>query len=169
MRRKATEPQSCRTQLLGYCCQPMTILGKILTPLFLIVDSWLRSLILYKPLDSSWSGEQSLEAWAYCVSLATGWELKSTFYYLQTLSPHILFSFGGQRKARFWLTTMLERNTSQSLCHGAPNSVESVSFSQFSQIWSKFYYCLTIIFKRGRHNSPSPGLSAHLKKLMFSH
>ena len=32
----------------------MTVFGQVLTPLFLITYSWLRGLILYKPLDSSW-------------------------------------------------------------------------------------------------------------------
>ena len=33
---------------------------KILSPLFLITDSWLQALILYKPLDSSWGLVQFL-------------------------------------------------------------------------------------------------------------
>ena len=45
IRKKATEPPNCQTQLLGYWCQPMTAFetmqeeeGKILTPLFLITE-----------------------------------------------------------------------------------------------------------------------------------
>ena len=45
IRKKATEPSNCQTQLLGYRCQPMTAFetmkeeeDKILTPLFLITD-----------------------------------------------------------------------------------------------------------------------------------
>lgn len=55
------------------------------------------------------------------------------------------------------------------LRHGAPNTVESVSFSQFSQRPSTFSYFPTIIIDARRHKSLSSGLSAHLKKLMFSH
>ena len=53
----------CQTQLLGYWRQAMTVFEtmqeeeiKILSPLFLIIDSWLQALALYKPLDSSWLG-----------------------------------------------------------------------------------------------------------------
>ena len=72
----------------------------ILTPLLLITNSWLQGLILYKPLDSSWwgSGGTILEAWAYCVPVLTGWELKPLFYFLQTL--HSLFGFWLSEKAK---------------------------------------------------------------------
>ena len=65
---------------------------KILSPL---------SLILYKPLDSSWSGGAVLEAWDHCVPLSAGRELKPPFYFLQTLSPYFSFSFDGQRGQAF--------------------------------------------------------------------
>ena len=65
---------------------------KILSPL---------SLILYKPLDSLWSGGTVLEAWDYCVPLFASWELKPPFYFPQTLSPHFSFGFSGQRGQAF--------------------------------------------------------------------
>lgn len=48
-------------------------------------------------------------------------------------------------------------------------TLESVSFSQFSQRPSTFSYFPTIIIDARRHKLLSSGLSAHLKKLMFSH
>jgi len=78
---------------------------KILTPLFLITTSCLWALILYKPLDSSWGGDTVLEAWGYCVPVSTSWELSHLFsskLYLRIF----LFSFGGQRKSRFWPATL---------------------------------------------------------------
>ena len=79
---------------------------KILSLLFLIANSWLQALALIQPLDSSWICGTVLEAWAYCVPLSAGWELKPPFYFLQTLSPYFLFSFSGQRRPRFWPATI---------------------------------------------------------------
>ena len=68
-------------------------------------DSWLSALSLYKPLDSSLGWVAVLEAWANCVPLSASWELKPHFYCFQTLAPHFLFSFSGQRKPKFWPAT----------------------------------------------------------------
>ena len=72
----------------------------ILIPLFLITDSWLWALILYRPLDFSCRGGTVLEAWVYPVPLLAGQELKPPFYFLQIQSPYFLFGFSGQRQPR---------------------------------------------------------------------
>ena len=60
---------------------------KILTPLFLITDSWLQTHILYNPLGSSWRQTQLLRHEpAYCVPLYASLKLKPPLYFLQTLS-----------------------------------------------------------------------------------
>ena len=92
----------------------MTVLGttqeeeiKILTPLFLITDSWLWTLILHKPLDSSCRGWGTHSSWGVslpCFPLR-GWELKPPFYFLRTPSPDVLSGFSRQRKPRLWPAT----------------------------------------------------------------
>lgn len=42
---------------------------QVITPLFLITDSWPRGLILYKPLDSSWRGPSSWGMSLLCAPL----------------------------------------------------------------------------------------------------
>ena len=58
-----------------------------------------------------------LEAWAYCVSLSAGWELKAAFYFLQTLSLYFLIPFQSADK----VTILASNNstgplTSKSFC-----------------------------------------------------
>ena len=78
---------------------------KILSTLLLITDSWLQAFALCKPLDGSWvgggrAGGTVLGAWAYCVPLSSGWELKSPFYFLHTLSPYSLIQLWWAEKAK---------------------------------------------------------------------
>ena len=111
MRKKAAEPRNCQTPLLGYRRLCVTVFEtmqeeeiEILTPLFLITDSWLWVLILHKPLDSSWSGWGAHSSWGMgllCFPFR-GWELKPPFYFLQTPFLYVLFGFSGQRKPRLW-------------------------------------------------------------------
>ena len=63
IRKKAVSHPNCQSQLLGYWLQSITVFEKIneeeiqiLPTLFLITDSWLWALPLYKPLDSSGRG-----------------------------------------------------------------------------------------------------------------
>ena len=59
----------------------MAAFDKMLKSLLLIKDSWLGTLILYKPLDSSWSVRHESsrltvpEAWTYYIPPSTSWEL----------------------------------------------------------------------------------------------
>ena len=81
-RRPQSHP-NCQSQLLGYWLQSITVFEKmheeeiqILPTLFLITDSWLWALPLYKPLDSSWAGDGGytvLETWPYCVPFLLYW------------------------------------------------------------------------------------------------
>ena len=110
---------------------------KILSPLFLITNTWLGALMLYKSLDSSWSGDTVLEAWVYCVVLSAGWELKPPFYFLQTLSPYFcVFGFSGQRRPRFWPVAQpscLQHSSSNQKCKEVKSSRNSVlEFLSFS-------------------------------------
>ena len=61
--RRLQSHANCLSQFLGYWLKSMTIFEnmqeeeiEILSPLFLIIDSWLWALALYGPLDSSWVG-----------------------------------------------------------------------------------------------------------------
>ena len=47
---------------------------KILSPLFLITDSWLQAVALHKPLDSSWSGGHSSSGTSLLFPLSASWE-----------------------------------------------------------------------------------------------
>ena len=105
IRKKATEPLNCYTRLLHYICQPMAAFDKILKCLLLIKDSWLGTLILYKPLESSWSGSTVPEAWAYYTPPSASWELNQLS--ISKLCLHIFYSalvgiesqdFGQQQK-----------------------------------------------------------------------
>ena len=103
---------NCQTQSLAYWHQSMTVSETMqeeaimtLSPLFLITDSWLQALALNQPLDS-WRGCTVLEAWAYCLPLSTGWELKPPFCFPQTRFI-FLFDFGGPKRPRFWPATYL--------------------------------------------------------------
>ena len=97
----------------GLLMQPLTVFEtlqeekiKMLALLFLIPDSWLRALILYKPLDSSQRrvGERGAQILRHKPTAfpSTSWELKPPSYFLEALSPYLLFGFSGQRKPRFW-------------------------------------------------------------------
>ena len=79
---------------------------KILSPLFLISDSWLWALALYKPLDSSWRGAQFLRHEPTVVP-SPPTESKCHLSVFSKLCLHIfLFGFGGQRRPRIWPATI---------------------------------------------------------------
>ena len=109
----ATELPNCQTQLLDYWCQPVTVFEivqeehvKILTPLFLIIDSWTGSPHLIKVPGPLKVGGAVFKAGVYGAPLSASWELKPPFCFLQTLSLYFLFGFAGLGKPRCWPATI---------------------------------------------------------------
>ena len=121
---------------------------KILSPLFLIANSWLEAFALINPLDSLGMCNTVLEAWAYCVPFSTPAESKSHPSISSKLCLRIFHLTSVAKKAKI-LTSSESEVTQSCLTLCDPVDCSLPGFSVHGIFLARVLEWVAISFSRG--------------------